>query len=294
MKFMSWMLVLGLIPLSAAGQVDGPPQEPPYVTIEEELPSEPAVVPAEVQPAQREPTRRVIRRTPQGRQFIEHPLAEQGLMLIDKDGSYVYRTERQTVRSSYAAIRLGLIDPGPRIDSADGQANYSSIYGSGSPFTAMFDYEWKPFKLFGELGIQAGLGMFTSQGQGRFADGSGEARERYTFYALPISLGAVYRFQYVDNQWIAPYVAGGLMYFALAELRDDNKAPNFVGTPTGYAAGGLMFNLSAIDRQSAFIMDAEYGIHTLWLSLEARQIQATNLDLDVGGTFVNLAIGVDY
>ena len=287
MKYRNLGIVLTaslFVVLPGRAQEEGPPLEPPYITEEEVLPTEPVVA----------PERQVIQRTPEGRQFIRHPLSEKGLMLIDKDGSYHYRTDKQTVRESYSAIRLGVIDPGPRIDSADGQANYASIYGSGSPFTAMFEYEWKALQLFGELGVQIGLGVFTSQGSGRFADGSGEAREKYTFYALPITLGGIYRFQYVDNQWIAPYVAGGLMYFALAELRDDNKAPNFVGTPTAYGAGGLMFNLSALDRQSSFIMDAEYGIHTLWLSLEVRQIQASNLDLDVGGTFFSLGIGADY
>lgn len=289
MKTLAIFFLMALASVSGAQTPDAPPNEPPYVNEEEllhQVGEEPAVIPAGEDA-------RVLQRTPEGRQFIRHPLSKKGLQLIDKDGSYYYATERRAKNERHAMIRLGAINPGPDIQAADG-TTYASMYGSGSPFTLYFDYEWKPFKTFGELGVQLGFGLFTAQGNGRFADGSGEAREKYTFYALPVSLGGVYRFQYTDKQWIAPYAAGGLMYFALAEFRDDEKTPNFVGTPTGYAAGGLLFNLSAIDRDSGFALDAEYGVHTLWMSLEARQIQASSDDLNFTGTFFSLGFGADY
>lgn len=289
MKILSLALVLFSVSVSWAQTQDSPPNEPPYVNEEEHLTQvgeEPAVVPAQEE-------RPVLQKTSDGRQFIKHPLSKKGLQLIDKDGSYYYATEKSSKNDQHMMIRLGAIDPGPDIQAADG-TTYATMYGSGAPFTLYFDYEWKPFKSFGELGVQLGLGLFTAKGNGRFAQSGGEAREKYTFYALPISVGGVYRFQYTDKQWISPYVAGGLMYFALAEFRDDDKSPNFVGTPTGYGAGGLLFNLSAIDKDSGFTMDAEYGIHTLWLSLEARQIQASSDDLNFTGTFFSLGFGADY
>lgn len=283
-----WLLLLsGILLTSPVLAEDAPPNEPPYVVEEEVLPDAPVV-------QEKRPERRVIQQTPKGTQYIQHPLSKKGLTLIDRDGSYHYATVRQSRKDRHSMLRLGAIDPGPGIESADGQANYQSMYGSGSPFTIFFDYEWKPLTVFGELGVQVGIGAFTAQGNGRFADGSGEAREKYTFYAIPISAGLVYRFQYFENQWIAPYVSGGGMYFALAEFRDDDAAPNFVGTPTAYAAAGLLFNLSAIDKKSAFTLDAEYNIHTLWMSLEARRIQASTQDLDFTGTYFSLGFGADY
>lgn len=270
---------------------EGPPNEPPYIIEEEELQEvgeEPAVI-----PSGNSNHRTVLKKDANGKQFIQHPLSKKGLQLIDKDGTYYYATEPQSRRDQFSVIRLGAIDPGPDIQAADG-TTYASMYGSGSPFTFFFDYEWKPLQFFGELGLQAGLGIFSAQGNGRFADGTGEAREKYTFYAVPLSLGAVYRFQYTDRQWVAPYLAGGLMYFALAEIRDDNDAPNFVGTPTAYGGGGLLINMSMIDKASGFALDAEYGIRTLWMTLEARQIQASSQDLNLTGTFFSLGFGADY
>ncbi|MBX2988512.1 MAG: hypothetical protein KF802_11510 [Bdellovibrionaceae bacterium] len=231
-------------------------------------------------------------------QFIRHPGAKKGLRLIDRDGAYYYETARISGKDQTSNIRVGMIKP-PSILSADGTTSYTSMYGNGDPVTAMYDYEWKPLKAFGALGVQLGVGFFTAQGQGRFVQTPGGltsnvARERYTFYAIPMSLGAVYRFQYMDDQWIAPYVSGGATYYALVEDRDDGMSTNFVGTPAFYGAGGLMINLSTWDRETRYILDAEYGIHTLWLTAEARQIQSASEELDFSGLMISVGISVDY
>jgi hypothetical protein len=231
--------------------------------------------------------------------FIQHPMAKKGLRLIDRDGSYYYETTKTSAKDETSIVRLGAISPAPSVISADGQTTYKTMYGSGNPFVMMYDYEWKPLKRFGSLGLVAGMGFFTAQGSGRFncvgdpLCGT-EAEEKYTFYASPLSLGAVYRFQYSDRQWISPAVSGGVTYFALAEFRDDGKSPSVVGTPAAYGAGSLMFNLSQIDKDLGFKLDAEYGIHTMWLNFEIRQIQSSNKDLDFSGTMLTAGVTVDY
>lgn len=243
-----------------------------------------------------EPT--VIERGARGTKKIRHPLAREGLMLIDRDGSYHFKPKRSKSFDQTSVLRVGAIQPPPGIVAADG-TTYTGMYGAGNPVTLLYDYEWQPLQAFGRLGVQLGFGLFSSQGNGRFfceaCPLNGQpAREKYTFYALPLNAGVVYRFQFTDRPWFAPYIAGGLMYFALAELRDDDKAPNFVGTPTGYGAGGLMINLSEIDRETGFLLDSEYGIHGLWLTAEWRQIQASNPDLDFTGTILSFGVSADY
>lgn len=236
-----------------------------------------------------------------GKTYIRHPMASKGLKLIDRDGSYYYVPKKYTNREQTTSFRFGALTPSPAITAADGSTSYTTMYGSAQPAVVMFEYEWKPWRGFGDIGLQLGGGFFTAQGQGRFVCPDGgcnpdetEAREKYTFYAIPLVAGLIYRFQYTDGQWIAPYVSGGLTYYGLLEMRDDNKTPNMVGTPSVYGAGGLMFNLSAMDESLGFSLDSEYGISTMWLSLEARQIQATNKDIDLGGTLLSLGISVDY
>lgn len=327
-------MIFSLAAAVASAQEETPPNEPPYTNAEEEFEvptertqelqaddensrgiddllesqtrsEEPAVVeerPAYSEPEPAAPVVRqeyddepsVIQRGERGSRRIRHPLAKEGLTLIDRDGSYHFQPKRSKTFDQTSVLRVGAIQPPPGIQSADGFTDYQTMYGSGNPVTLLYDYEWQPIQAFGRLGVQIGFGLFTAQGNGRFLSDGLPAREKYAFYALPITLGVVYRFQFTDRPWIAPYVSGGLMYFALAEMRDDGKSPNLVGTPTGYGGGGLMINLSEIDRETGFLLDSEYGIHGMWLTAEWRQIQASNEDLNFSGSIISFGVSVDY
>lgn len=225
---------------------------------------------------------------------IHHPLAAKGLLKIEKDGTYVYKTEDSSHDKS-ASFRFGLLQP-PQIQGPAG--DFKSMYSSSNIPVVFFDYEWQPFSSFGKLGVQIGVGFFTAQGAGHFltadASGSTEAQEKYTFLAFPINLGAVYRLEWMKRQWFAPYVAGGGTYFAIAETRDDDKAPKFVGSPGVYGAAGGMFNITALDRDTAFTMSSEYGISNFWLTLEGRYIKSLNEDLDFTSAVFNVGFAVDY
>lgn len=226
---------------------------------------------------------------------IHHPLAGKGLLRIEKDGTYVYKT-RESNHDQSASFRVGLLQP-PEIQGP--YADFKTMYSSTDIPIIFFDYEWQPFSSFGKLGIQAGLGFFTSQGQGRFQTpddrtGSYVAEEKYTFLAFPINLGVVYRLEWMNKQWFAPYLAGGGTYFAIAETRDDNKSPSLVGSPGVYGAAGGMFNITALDRETAFTMSSEYGISNLWVTAEFRYIKSFNEDLDFTSSVVNLGFAVDY
>jgi hypothetical protein len=224
--------------------VESAPQEPPFTQEQDEfedaLADEKAPVieapPAEspYRPAER------IGVVKKGIERIEHPLAAKGLMRIEKDGSYIYRTKPLDHNQS-ASFRIGVIQP-PNIQSADGQTDFKTMYTEENIPTFMFDYEWQPFTGFGKLGVQAGVGFFTSEGKGRFLLDGEEAKEKYTFYAFPVNLGVIYRLEFSSKQWLAPYIAGGGTYFALVEMRDDDAKPHGVGTPAAYGAGGMMFN----------------------------------------------------
>ncbi len=226
-----------------------------------------------------------------GVELIEHPMASKGLIRIESDGSYIYKTAVSKHDQS-STFRVGSIQP-PNIDSADGKTNFKTMYSRSDIPIFMYDYEWQPFSQFGKLGVQAGFGFFTAQGNGRFLDGT-EAREKYTFFAIPLNVGVVYRMELSDRQWLAPYVAGGLSYYAIGEFRDDSKAPHGVGTPGAYGAGGLMFNVSSFDRETAYTLDSEYGITNLWLSFEFRYVKSFSADIDLTASIINLGIAVDY
>ncbi|NUN04430.1 MAG: hypothetical protein HUU57_01600, partial [Bdellovibrio sp.] len=198
---------------------------------------EPAVIPADpVAPVYRPARPSVGRSTSDpkkgGVKYIEHPLAAKGLIAITKDGSYIYKTKDSGKFNNTGSFRFGLMDP-PKISAADG-TSFEMMYSKGQQPVFMFDYEWQPFTGFGKLGVQAGFGVLLANGSGRFvtppADGK-TPKEKYTFAAIPLNVGLVYRLEWMSRQWLAPYVAGGGTYMGVAEFRDDGKSPSLVGTP---------------------------------------------------------------
>lgn len=260
------------------------------------IPEEP---PQQVAPVKKTPQVEVVRRSKSGGvEYIQHPQAAKGLMTITKDGAYVYRVKPPSASKESGTFRVGMMDP-PKIDSADGVTNYDSMYGSSSQAMFMFDYEWKPFNGYGSLGIQAGLGLLYATGQGRFITPdpqfpNQEAKEEYSFLAVPLNVGGVYRLEWSDRQWIAPYVSAGGTYIGVVEIRDDGKSPSVVGTPGVYGAGGLLFNIAAMSDDTAFTLSSEYGINNLWLSLEYRQLQTFSEDVDFSGGIIGAGVTVDY
>lgn len=265
-----------------------PVAEEPYV-----VPAEPAV---EVSPLRETPKTEIVRRSSKGgTEYIEHPLASKGLIAITRDGSYIYKTKETGKFSQTGAFRVGMMDP-PKIYAADG-TTFEMMYSEGQQPVFMFDYEWQPFSGYGKLGVQAGLGVMVAHGNGRFVDPSMSTltpKEEYTFVAFPISAGIIYRLEWMSRQWLAPYVSGGGTYIAVAEIRDDGKSPSMVGTPAAYGGGGMLFNITALSRESAFTLRSEYGIANLWVSVDYRYLNAFNEDLDFSSSIVGAGMVVDY
>lgn len=234
------------------------------------------------------------------RQYIKHPNASKGLRLIDRDGAYYYTPYKTSKNEQTSSLRFGPIQPHPAIEAEGGITNYGRMYGDDNPFTINYDYEWKPWQGFGQIGLQLGGGFFTSQGQGEFKNQNVAAqypegpREKYTFFAIPLNAGIIYRLEFMKRQWLAPYVTAGGSVFNLLEFRDDDKAPSLAFSPAVYGGGGLLINISALDRDTGFSLDAEYGISTLWLSMDVRQIEATNKKLDISGTLLSFGVSMDY
>ena len=273
--------------------------EEPASPVVEETPAVVEEPTYEVAPARNTPQVDVVRRSKSGGvEYIQHPQAAKGLMTITKDGAYVYRVKPETGSKESGTFRVGMMDA-PKIQSADGVTDFSSMYGNSSQPLFMFDYEWKPFNSFGSLGLQGGIGIMYATGQGRFIVPDPQfpdqqAKEEYTFLAIPISLGGIYRLEWGHRQWVAPYVSAGGTYIGVAEIRDDGKSPSLVGTPGVYGAGGLLFNVSAMSRDTAFTLSSEYGIKNLWISLEYRQLQTFTEDVDFSSGIVSAGVAVDY
>lgn len=292
---------------------DAPPNEPPYVKSQDQIEAEtlldstaPQAAPVQnhVESASEKKEEPVVadelpKTSIHGNKKIAHPNAAKGLYLIDQTtGKYYYRTEKVAKKNQTTSVRLGMIDP-PGIEATPEVGNaftFADMYGDSQLPFLMLDYEWQPFTKFGKLGFILGMGFFTATGNGRFKvdNGIAEAKESYTFIGLPISAGVLYRFEFTHRQWVVPFVNAGASYYLLGEIRDDGKRPAFLGTPAAYGSGGLMFNITAWDRDIAFTMDREYSISNMWLTAEFKVIQSLNEDIDLSTNFFNIGISVDY
>ena len=317
--------------LEEGGTMTPPPSPAPYVDsgadeFSEELNSstplppappektaEPAVIAAPLQQAMAASARYKVPKTPQtqegrelGHEKISHPMSEKGLLTIEKDGSYYYEPVKFEVKNESISFRAGGILPPPNIVGPDGSTNYRVMYG-GNPIQVNVDYEWYPFVHWGKLGLQGGGGFFTSTGNGRFTYSSANtsancdskvedctAREKYTFYGVPVSLGLIYRLQVTDRPYFAPYIVGGGSYYLLAEKRDDGKPFKAVGSGAGYGGGGIMFNISAFDRTTAFTLESEYGLHNVWVNLDYRYVASLSKVLDVSASLIAVGLVMDY
>lgn len=220
---------------------------------------------------------------------VPHPNATKGLLKIKKDGSYQYKVNLRPKNQS-SSLRVGFMTP-PKIDA--GSRSYKDFYGENNLNALNFEYEWQPFQDFGRLGLNLGTGLANAKGSGYFKRDSARSEEGYSLYIIPLSAFLTYRFEYMRRQWVVPYINGGGSLYGLVELRDDNKKSTALGSAAG-GGGGLLFSISALDQQAAFILDREYGIADLYFTLEARAMQGASKEIDFTHQSINGGITVDF
>jgi hypothetical protein len=231
--------------------------------------------------------------------FVGVPGQEKPLE-IRANGEYRYATE-QTEQTGSASFRIGFFAP-PMIknESTTPPTTFEEIYTKDQLPVLFADYEIPLTKKLGQLGIKLGSGIFVASGKGKFASVDSNRRaddiplERYTFFMLPNTATAIYRFQYKDGQTIVPYVEGGAGYFTFAEFRDDNSSPRIGGALTTVVAGGLNILMDWLDPQAIRNLDTEYGINHIYLSLEARQIVGLNKSYDFTSSIFNAGFTMQF
>ncbi len=242
---------------------------------------------------------------------IQHPESQEGLVRIEKDGTYIYDIKRDMkVESSRISFGHALqpevtIDVEKR-DPSTGNGtgtfetyNFGDLYEETASIIISYDYEKFPWiGKKGKLGWQLGGSIMFAQGHGilvsKVSQADYKSREKYTFFTIPLTAGAVYRLEWKDKQLFAPYVAGGGTYTALIEKREDKSAPQFTAAPGFYGAGGVLFNLSQLDDESGYALDSEYGISNLWLSLEFKVIEVNSDSFTFSNQYANLGISFDF
>lgn len=228
-----------------------------------------------------------------GKLRVPHPRAAEGLIRINRDGSYQYKTALKD-KSATGTVKVSSMSA-PSIDGGNSNTTYKSMYGSENLNGVAIDYEWQVLDSFGKVGLQLGSGIWFDSAKGSFKRNPSErSEERYSIFILPISAYLNYRFEYSRKQWIVPFVNAGGTYFGLAEIRDDGQTPAFAGAPAIGGGGGVMLSISRLDNQTAFTMSSEYGVADLWVIIEGRVLQGLNAQTDFTSQSINAGVAVDF
>jgi hypothetical protein len=227
--------------------------------------------------------------------FIEHPGAAKGLIKIDKDRVYYYKVKPS--EQKYAtSVRLGVYEPVNLANPDNTDITFNTIYDETSYPMVLYDYERQFAQRFGKLGWKIGAGFYFAQGRGQFEvpnSGGEEPKEKYSLFVFPISVGAIYRFQYFKNQWLIPYVEGGGDVFTFLEIRDDNEKPGYGGVPMAHFSIGGSIAMGK-DARSFLDLDREYGINAVFFTAEYRNYSSLSDKFDFSGDVFSAGFTAEY
>lgn len=230
---------------------------------------------------------------------IKHPHAEKGLIRITQDRTYIYRVPRSE-QDRAMSFRLGMFDP-KNLENPGTGAKFENLYDSTEAPILFLEYEWQWFQTaVGKLGLKVGTGLFAAEGNGGFKNNYAEngskntPLEKFTLVAFPNSIGAVYRAQFWDKQPFIPYADGGVMGITFAEFRDDKDAPKLGLGYAGFFSAGGALNLGLLDSLSLLELDREYGINSIFLTGEFRQVVQMGGNFDFGSSTVSGGVLMEF
>jgi hypothetical protein len=159
--------------------------------------------------------------------------------------------------------------------------NWSSFYsGKTMPyFAASLAYKYSRRVVFG-----VGAGVVTGKGQA-IAVQHGTPVGEVTYELYPVKVFVLARFAQSEDQWLVPYVGGGLTRMYYRQKIQDQEAVR--GRADGFhVRGGLQFSLDNMDTNASKGMYNYYGVHNTWFFIEAEYIRAivSSVSTDLGGT----------
>lgn len=230
--------------------------------------------------------------------FIEHPNAAKGLIKIDKEKVYHYKVKTSEQKQA-SSFRLGTYEPTELTNPDHSNLSFSELYDNVSFPLLLYDQERQFFQKFGKLGWKFGAGFYLAQGNGKFENEANTEtpKENFTLFVFPLNIGLIYRMQFFTNQWIVPYAEGAVDAFCFGEFRDDDQNPA-LGAALGLAPAAhfsLGGSLAMGKDASAFLdLDREYGINTIYLSLEYRQYLSLSNKYDFSGAAITGGITAEY
>jgi hypothetical protein len=200
------------------------------------------------------------------------------LVLISTIGADLALAE--SPQTSALEVRFGFYQPD--IDSEfGGNGPLSRTFDDDSMFTFGLEFDYQLLRGFGSLGIYTAFNYGYIEGSGLLQDGTASS-DTTSFSMLPISVGAVYRFDVLAVRWDIPLVFSFKFgpEYAIWWMRDgleeistftsaEGKEMEAIGGTYGLSGAiGLHILLDIFESHTAKIFDNEMGINNSYLFIE--------------------------
>lgn len=173
---------------------------------------------------------------------------------------------------------------GPYKPDIDGEFNgvrtpYADYFGNGQHLLIRTELDYQILHRYGSLGVGIGLGYFSVTGTAPVANGTGlPSGDQSQLKVVPLSLSAVYRFDYLLETHNIPLVPFGKLgldwaYWQITDgngnIADDGNGGRGRGGTFGWhAAAGVALMLDFIDPDAARDFDQDLGVNHTGLTFE--------------------------
>jgi hypothetical protein len=201
---------------------------------------------------------------------------------------------------------------GPYYPDVDSEFNgtrhpYRDYFGSSSGLLTQIEADYEIWHRFGTIAAGVGLGYFSRSATAPVASGTGQpSDDQSTFKIIPVSVSAVYRFDYFLETRKFPLVPYGKLgldwaYWQITDGNDEIATDGQNGRGRGgtlgwHAAVGLAFVLDFVDPEAARSFDSDMGVNHTSLVFQFTRSDISGLGmadrLHVGDT--NWSLGLMF
>ncbi|MCS6837347.1 MAG: hypothetical protein NZ480_00735 [Bdellovibrionaceae bacterium] len=226
-----------------------------------------------------------------GKDEIDHPLEKQGLVRINRDGSYDYAVALDTRQSSlsFSFERI------PKLDIKSSPVTFPSLYSSSTMSFIAFSFEWLPFdRLKKQLSVRWSLGIGQDYGSGYMPQSGLTAEEGFNLLVVPLNARLFYKWDFWDRQIIVPTIGTGIGYLGLFEIRDDSAKTNLAGAFFTDLSGGIQISVRRINPRATLSLKRDYGINDFWIFGELRQFYSLKNSIDFTGNQFVGGLTIDF
>ena len=202
-------------------------------------------------------------------------------------GGIMKRTTGLVLLMLLAAGAGGAKEEEPKSHFAAG-LDYAQVYFQDQVFKEVFRHDylpggkliftWYPVR---NLGLTGEAGVFYASG---FAVGKTGRRsgEKLQLYVIPTQLELNYRFDFLNEQVVVPWLSAGGDYWL---YREENEfAKRVQGDKKGWHAGaGLGIQLDRLEPDSMNDLEQDFGVENVFLELGVQRTSMSRAGLDFSG-----------